>query len=48
MLQNPHIQQMMQGLLSNPQFMSQNPHLQEMMQSPNFLHQISSPESLQV
>jgi ubiquilin len=43
MLQNPHIQQMMQGLLSNPQFMSQ-----EMMQSPNFLHQISSPESLQV
>jgi ubiquilin len=48
MLQNPHIQQMMQGLLSNPQFMSQNPHLQEMMQSPNFLRQISSPESLQV
>jgi ubiquilin len=23
MLQNPHIQQMMQGLLSNPQFMNQ-------------------------
>ncbi|CAK9879973.1 unnamed protein product [Sphagnum jensenii] len=43
MLQNPHIQQMMQGLLSNPQFMNQ-----EMMQSPNFLCQISSPESLEI
>jgi len=28
--------------------LNQNPHLQEMMQSPNFLRQISSPESLQV
>ncbi|KAH8957070.1 hypothetical protein BDL97_07G073200 [Sphagnum fallax] len=43
MLQNPHIQQMMQGLLSNPQFMNQ-----EMMQSPNLLCQISSPESLEI
>jgi hypothetical protein len=28
--------------------LNHNPHLQEMMQSPNFLCQISSPESLQV
>ncbi|CAK9228661.1 unnamed protein product [Sphagnum troendelagicum] len=61
MLQNPQIQQMMQGLLSNPQYMSQimqmqphlrsllnqNPHFREMLQSPDFIRQISSPESLQ-
>lgn len=61
MLQNPQIQQMMQGLLSNPAYMdqimnmqpqlrtmlNQNPQFREMMQSPDFIRQMSSPESLQ-
>uniref|UniRef100_A0A0D6QX22 Ubiquitin-like domain-containing protein n=1 Tax=Araucaria cunninghamii TaxID=56994 RepID=A0A0D6QX22_ARACU len=54
MLQNPAIIQMMQGLLSNPQYMNQfrslldnNTQLRDMMQSPEFLRQLTSPESLQ-
>lgn len=54
MLQNPAIIQMMQGLLSNPQYMNQirplmenNSQLRDMMQSPEFLRQLTSPESLQ-
>eukprot|EP00249_Psilotum_nudum_P017664 c26431_g2_i1 orf=378-2036(+) len=61
MLQNPDILQMMQGLLSNPQYINQvlnlqphlhalltnNPQFREMMQSPDFLRQLSNPESLQ-
>ncbi|KAG0592796.1 hypothetical protein KC19_1G281600 [Ceratodon purpureus] len=61
MLQNPQMQQMMQGLLSNPTYMNQimdmqpqlrtmlnqNPQFRDMMQSPDFIRQMSSPESLQ-
>jgi ubiquilin len=61
MLQNPQVQQMMQGLLSNPTYMNQimnmqpqlrtmmnqNPQFREMMQNPDFIRQMSSPESLQ-
>jgi ubiquilin len=54
MLQNPAVIQMMQGLLSNPQYMNQfrpmlenNSQLREMMQSPEFLRQLTSPESMQ-
>eukprot|EP00249_Psilotum_nudum_P017662 c26431_g1_i2 orf=425-2047(+) len=51
MLQNPGIHQMMQGLLSNPQYINQilnsNPQFREMIQNPDFLRQISSPEGLQ-
>ncbi|XWS33946.1 hypothetical protein CRYUN_Cryun22dG0126500 [Craigia yunnanensis] len=60
-MQNPAISQMMQSLLSNPQYMNQvlglNPQLQsmldsnsqlrEMMQNPEFLHQLTSPETMQ-
>lgn len=54
MLQNPAVMQMMQGLLSNPQYMNQfrpfldnNSQMREMMQSPEFLRQLSSPETMQ-
>lgn len=54
MLQNPAVIQMMQGLLSNPQYMNQfrpmlenNSQFREMMQSPEFLRQLTSPESMQ-
>lgn len=54
MLQNPAIIQMLQGLLSNPQYMNQfrpmlenNSQLREMMQSPDFLRQLTSPETMQ-
>lgn len=61
LLQNPAISQMMQGLLSNPQYMNQiinlnpqlrsmldmNPQMREMMQNPEFLRQLTSPETMQ-
>ncbi|CAN6481092.1 unnamed protein product [Victoria cruziana] len=61
MMQNPAVSQMMQNLLSNPQYMNQiiglNPQLRnmldsnsqfrEMMQNPEFLRQLTSPETLQ-
>ncbi|CAN4109784.1 unnamed protein product [Withania somnifera] len=61
MMQNPAISQMMQSLLSNPQYMNQvlgmnpqlrsmldsNPRLREMMQNPEFIHQLTSPETMQ-
>ncbi|XP_031494864.1 ubiquitin domain-containing protein DSK2a-like [Nymphaea colorata] len=61
MMQNPAVSQMMQSLLSNPQYMNQilglNPQLRnmldsnsqfrEMMQNPEFLRQLTSPETLQ-
>ncbi|XP_010530961.1 PREDICTED: ubiquitin domain-containing protein DSK2b-like isoform X2 [Tarenaya hassleriana] len=61
LLQNPAISQMMQSLLSNPQYMNQiinlnpqlrsmldmNPQMREMMQNPEFLRQLTSPETMQ-
>ncbi|KAJ9146879.1 hypothetical protein P3X46_029094 [Hevea brasiliensis] len=61
MLQNPAISQMMQSLLSNPQYMNQilganpqfrsmldsNSQFREMMQNPEFLRQLTSPETMQ-
>ncbi|XP_016451784.2 ubiquitin domain-containing protein DSK2b isoform X1 [Nicotiana tabacum] len=61
LMQNPAISQMMQSLLSNPQYMNQisgfnpqlrsmldsNPHLREMMQNPEFIRQLTSPETMQ-
>ncbi|XP_055828365.1 ubiquitin domain-containing protein DSK2b-like [Solanum dulcamara] len=61
MMQNPAISQMMQSLLSNPQYMNQvlgmnpqlrsmldsNPQLREMMQNPEFIRQLTSPETVQ-
>eukprot|EP00252_Welwitschia_mirabilis_P021566 TRINITY_DN555_c0_g1_i5.p1 TRINITY_DN555_c0_g1~~TRINITY_DN555_c0_g1_i5.p1 ORF type:complete len:548 (+),score=127.59 TRINITY_DN555_c0_g1_i5:157-1800(+) len=53
MLQNPAVLQMMQGLLSNPQYMNQfrplfeNTQLREMMQNPDFLRQLTNQETLQ-
>ncbi|XP_022751535.1 ubiquitin domain-containing protein DSK2b-like isoform X2 [Durio zibethinus] len=61
LMQNPAISQMMQSLLSNPQYMNQvlglNPQLQsmldsnsqlgEMTQNPEFLRQLTSPETTQ-
>ncbi|KAH7315000.1 hypothetical protein KP509_21G029800 [Ceratopteris richardii] len=57
MLRNPAISQMMQSILSNPQYINQpqlrnlldsNPQLREMMQSPDFLRLMSNPELLQL
>ncbi|XP_024975859.1 ubiquitin domain-containing protein DSK2a-like isoform X1 [Cynara cardunculus var. scolymus] len=61
LMQNPAISQMMQSLLSNPQYMNQilglnpqmrnmlesNPQLREMMQNPDFVRQLTSPETMQ-
>ncbi|OAY57643.1 ubiquitin domain-containing protein DSK2a [Manihot esculenta] len=61
LLQNPAISQMMQSLLSNPQYMNQmlganpqfrsmldsNSQFREMMQNPEFLRQLTSPETMQ-
>ncbi|XP_076882065.1 ubiquitin domain-containing protein DSK2a-like isoform X1 [Bidens hawaiensis] len=61
LMQNPAISQMMQSLLSNPQYMNQilglnpqmrsmldaNPQLREMMQNPDFIRQLTSPETMQ-
>ncbi|XP_077246838.1 ubiquitin domain-containing protein DSK2b-like isoform X2 [Tasmannia lanceolata] len=60
-MQNPAMSQMMESLLSNPQYMNQllglNPQLRgmmdsnsqfrEMMQNPEFLRQLTSPETMQ-
>ncbi|KAK4761341.1 hypothetical protein SAY87_006234 [Trapa incisa] len=53
-MQNPAISQLMQSMLSNPQYMNQlrsmvdmNPQLREMMQNPELLQQLTSPETLQ-
>ncbi|XP_009626136.1 ubiquitin domain-containing protein DSK2b-like [Nicotiana tabacum] len=61
MMQNPAVSQMMQSLLSNPQYMNQilglnpqlrnmldsNSQLREMMQNPEFIRQLTSPETMQ-
>ncbi|XP_010548158.1 PREDICTED: ubiquitin domain-containing protein DSK2b-like isoform X2 [Tarenaya hassleriana] len=61
LLQNPAVSQMMEGLLSNPQYMNQiinlnpqlrsmldmNPQMREMLQNPEFLRQLTSPETMQ-
>ncbi|KAL8246843.1 hypothetical protein R6Q59_008059 [Mikania micrantha] len=61
LMQNPAISQMMQSLLSNPQYLNQilglnpqmrtmldsNPQLREMMQNPDFIRQLTSPETMQ-
>ncbi|XP_064992965.1 ubiquitin domain-containing protein DSK2a-like isoform X1 [Musa acuminata AAA Group] len=59
LLQNPAIMQMMQSLLSNPQFMNQvldpqlggmlgsNSQLRDMLQNPELIRQLTSPETLQ-
>ncbi|KVI03001.1 Heat shock chaperonin-binding [Cynara cardunculus var. scolymus] len=56
LMQNPAISQMMQSLLSNPQYMNQmlgansqmlNPQLREMMQNPDFIRHMTSPETMQ-
>ncbi|XP_064953880.1 ubiquitin domain-containing protein DSK2a-like isoform X1 [Musa acuminata AAA Group] len=59
LLQNPAIMQMMQSLLSNPQFMNQvlnqqlggslgsNSQLRDMLQNPELIRQLTSPEMLQ-
>ncbi|KAH9710656.1 ubiquitin domain-containing protein DSK2b [Citrus sinensis] len=61
MLQNPAVTQMMQSLLSNPQYMNQilglnpqlrsmvdsNSQLREMIQNPEFLRQLTNPETMQ-
>ncbi|XP_028121765.1 ubiquitin domain-containing protein DSK2a-like [Camellia sinensis] len=61
-MQNPAVSQMMQSLLSNPQYMNQilglnsqqsnmlgsNSQLREMMQNPEFIRQLTSPETMQV
>ncbi|KAL8211215.1 hypothetical protein R6Q57_005652 [Mikania cordata] len=60
LMQTPAISQMMQSLLSNPQYMNQilglnplvqsmldsNPQLREMMQNPDFIRQLTSPETM--
>ncbi|KAG1362694.1 ubiquitin domain-containing protein DSK2b [Cocos nucifera] len=60
-MQNPAIMQMVQSLLSDPQYMNQilnfNPHmhgllesntqLRDMLQNPEFLRQLTSPETMQ-
>ncbi|KAF5958065.1 hypothetical protein HYC85_005290 [Camellia sinensis] len=60
-MQNPAVSQMMQSLLSNPQYMNQilglnsqqsnmlgsNSQLREMMQNPEFIRQLTSPETMQ-
>ncbi|XAR58043.1 hypothetical protein NMG60_11026384 [Bertholletia excelsa] len=60
-MQNPAVSQMMQSLLSNPQYMNQilglnpqlsgmldsNPQLREMMQNPEFIRQLTNPQTLQ-
>ncbi|RWW12453.1 hypothetical protein GW17_00023876 [Ensete ventricosum] len=59
LLQNPAIMQMMQSLLSNPQFMNQvlnqqlggslgsNSQLRDMLQNPELIRQLASPDMLQ-
>ncbi|XP_060191457.1 ubiquitin domain-containing protein DSK2b-like isoform X1 [Lycium barbarum] len=61
LMQNPAMSQMMQSVLSNPQYMNQimglnpqlrsmldsNSHLREMMQNPEFIRQLTSPETMQ-
>ncbi|KAM1483268.1 hypothetical protein ACFX1Q_035188 [Malus domestica] len=59
LLQNPAISQMMQSMLSNPQYMNQilnpqlrgmvdsNPQFREMMQNPELLRQLTNPETMQ-
>ncbi|KAL3527287.1 hypothetical protein ACH5RR_011943 [Cinchona calisaya] len=61
MMQNPAVSQMMQSLLSNPQYMNQvlglnpqlrgmldsNSQLREMLQNPEFIRQLTSPETMQ-
>lgn len=61
MMQNPAVTQMMQSLLSNPQYMNQilglnpqlrsmvdsNSQLREMIQNPEFLRQLTNPETMQ-
>ncbi|KAJ8470454.1 hypothetical protein OPV22_024797 [Ensete ventricosum] len=59
LLQNPAITQMMQSLLSNPQFMNQvlspqlggllgsNSQLSDMLQNPELIRQLTSPETMQ-
>ncbi|XP_008812218.1 ubiquitin domain-containing protein DSK2a-like isoform X2 [Phoenix dactylifera] len=60
-MQNPAMMQMMQSLLSNPQFMNQilglnpqlrnlvesNTQMRDMLQNPEFIRQLTSPETLQ-
>ncbi|XAR73687.1 hypothetical protein NMG60_11007750 [Bertholletia excelsa] len=60
-VQNPAVSQMMQSLLSNPQYMNQilglnpqmrsildsNAQFREMMQNPEFIRQLTSPETMQ-
>ncbi|ONK64253.1 uncharacterized protein A4U43_C07F23710 [Asparagus officinalis] len=60
-MQNPAINQMMQSLISNPQYMNQvlslnpqlqtamdsNPQLREMLQNPDFIRQMTNPETMQ-
>ncbi|XP_009408185.2 ubiquitin domain-containing protein DSK2b isoform X4 [Musa acuminata AAA Group] len=60
LLQNPAIMQMMQSLLSNPQFMNQvlspqlrgllgsNSQLIDVLQNPELIRQLTSPETIQV
>ncbi|GMH02907.1 hypothetical protein Nepgr_004746 [Nepenthes gracilis] len=53
MLQNPAVTQMMQSLLSNPQYLNQlrslsdSTQFREMMQNPALLRQLTSPEMMQ-
>uniref|UniRef100_A0A9I9D5S3 Ubiquitin domain-containing protein DSK2a-like n=1 Tax=Cucumis melo TaxID=3656 RepID=A0A9I9D5S3_CUCME len=61
LMQNPAISQMMQSVMSNPQYVNQilglnpqlrglldsNPQLREMMQDPEFLRQLTSPDTMQ-
>ncbi|KAJ7944067.1 Ubiquitin domain-containing protein [Quillaja saponaria] len=61
LMQNPAISQMMQSVLSSPQYMNQilglnpqlrgildsNTQLREMMQNPEFVRQLTSPETIQ-
>ncbi|XP_022762949.1 ubiquitin domain-containing protein DSK2b-like isoform X2 [Durio zibethinus] len=51
LLQNPAISQMMQSIVSNPQYMNQimnlNPQFREMMQNPEVVRQMFSPETMQ-
>ncbi|KAK4765467.1 hypothetical protein SAY86_026557 [Trapa natans] len=53
-MQNPAISQLMQNVLSNPQYMNHlqsmvdmDPQVREMMQNPEILRQLTSPETLQ-
>ncbi|XP_047321237.1 ubiquitin domain-containing protein DSK2b-like [Impatiens glandulifera] len=61
LMQNPAVSQLMQSLLSNPEYMNQmlglnpqlrtlldsNTQLREMMQNPEFIQQLTSPETMQ-